>query len=105
MNQNNQAPEGMEAPFFWGFNDCGQQVKCDILVTFDVEYEGRNVHVVVYTDNAATPEGDLKIYAAQYPDGVFLPNMKAPELEDLPDVLWDAVQEVLDRVWPQETDE
>ena len=90
MNQNNQAPEGMEAPFFWGFNDCGQQVKCDILVTFDVEYEGRNVHVVVYTDNAATPEGDLKIYAAQYPDGVFLPNMKAPELEDLPDMpfLW-----------------
>ena len=61
--------------------------------------------MVVYTDNAATPEGDLKIYAAQYPDGVFLPNMKAPELEDLPDVLWDAVQEVLDRVLPQKTDE
>lgn len=105
MNPNNRPPEGMEAPFFWGFSDSGQRVRCDILVTFDVEYKGRTVHVAVYTDNTTTPEGDLKIYAAQYPDGVFLQNMRAPELEDLPDELWEAVQEVLDRVWPQKTDD
>lgn len=104
MTQNHQPFEGLEAPLIWGFNDQGRRVKCGLVATFDVEHEGRNKHVAVYTDYTADPEGNLKIYAALYPDGVLLPENRIPPMDDLPDELWDAVQEVLKHVFPQADD-
>ena len=105
MIQNQQPTEELDAPSFCGLDDQGQRVRCDILVTFDVEDGDEDVHVVVYTDYTVTPDGKTKFYAAQYPNGVNLQNMTEPPLEPLRDALWGAVQEVLDRAFRQNSGE
>ena len=49
---------------FTVLTDQGEEVKCDVLFTFDSEENGRSY--VVYTDNSVDADGNINVYASIY---------------------------------------
>lgn len=61
----NQRDEDM---FFTVCNDEGEEVKCELLLTFEDSATGKNY--IVYTDNTEDEEGNTRVYANQFdPNG------------------------------------
>lgn len=62
INQNN------EEVFFTVCNDAGEEVRCELLLTFADTITRKNY--IAYTDNTKDDEGNIRVYANQFnPDG------------------------------------
>ncbi|MDD4733928.1 MAG: DUF1292 domain-containing protein [Bacilli bacterium] len=87
----------MEDLSFTVKGDNGEEIKCDILFTF----ENDNKNYVVYTDNTTDEEGELVILASLYTledDNIILEEIKT-------DAEWDLVDEKLEEKYNEMLEE
>ena len=63
----------MQGDTFTVINDSGEEIKCEILFTYENEKTG--VNYIAYTDNTTDEDGNTKVYAS-----VFDPEQENPEL-------------------------
>ena len=70
-------------------NDNGEQVKCEILFTYEDEKTKKNY--IAYTDNTTDDEGNTKVYAS-----IFNPNEENPVLLPIEtDEEWKMIEGIL----------
>lgn len=70
-------------------NDKGEEIKCEILFTFEDTTTGKNY--MVYTDNTEDEDGHTRVYANQ-----FDPNGNASSLLPIEDErIWTVIEEML----------
>ncbi|MDD2392280.1 MAG: DUF1292 domain-containing protein [Bacilli bacterium] len=87
----------MEDLSFTVKGDNGEEIKCDILFTF----ENDNKNYVVYTDNTTDEEGELVVLASLYTledDNIILEEIKT-------DAEWDLVDEKLEEKYNEMLEE
>lgn len=53
-----------EKNIFTVIDDAGNEVKCEVLFTFDSDETGK--HYIIYTDNTTDEEGNTKVYASTF---------------------------------------
>lgn len=88
-----------ESMSFMRVDEDGNEVRCDVLFTFECTQNGKNY--VVYTDNTVDEEGHTRVYAAIYD----------PEADDqrlLPiesDEEWELIQRAMEMVQDEVTDQ
>lgn len=63
----------MQDNTFTVINDTGEEIKCEILFTYENEKTG--VNYIAYTDNSTDEDGNTKVYAS-----IFDPEQEDPEL-------------------------
>lgn len=75
--------------FFTVCNDEGEEVKCELLLTFEDNATGKNY--IVYTDNTEDEEGNTRVYANQ-----FDPNGEESTLLSIEEErIWTIIEEML----------
>lgn len=85
-----------EKNVFTVIDDQGQEVKCEVLFTFDSDETGK--HYIIYTDNTTDEEGNTKVYASTYePD-----NEKTVLGEIETEKEWKIIETVLDSLQNKE---
>ena len=81
--------QNSEDMFFTVCNNEGEEVKCELLLTFEDSTTGKNY--IVYTDNTEDEEGNTRVYANQ-----FDPNGNASSLLPIEDErMWTVIEEML----------
>ena len=63
----------MQGNTFTVINDSGEEIKCEILFTYENEKTG--VNYIAYTDNTTDEDGNTNVYAS-----IFDPEQDDPEL-------------------------
>lgn len=63
----------MQDNTFTMINDSGEEIKCEILFTYENEKTG--INYIAYTDNTTDEDGNTKVYAS-----IFYPAQENPEL-------------------------
>lgn len=82
----------MENNSFTMINENGEEVKYDVLFTFD--NEETNKSYIAYTDNTFDEEGNISVYASIYD-----PNSKEMVLEEIKtDKEWKVIETILNTI-------
>lgn len=73
-------------------DESGNQVICDVLLTFENEETGKDY--IVYTDNTRDSSGKVQIYAAVYNEDEQTHKVSLQEIETAEE--WEAVSEAIE---------
>lgn len=73
-------------------DDSGNQVVCDVLLTFENEETGKDY--IVYTDNTKDSSGKMQVYASVYTEDELTHEISLQEIET--DEEWETVSEAIE---------
>ncbi|MBR4618900.1 MAG: DUF1292 domain-containing protein [Bacilli bacterium] len=82
----------MEDKFFTMINEQGEEIRYDVLFTFDSE--DTNKSYIAYTDNTYDNKGNISVYASTYDKSS--PEMKLGEIETEQE--WKVIETILNTI-------